>query len=738
MLSEYHNPNFTRGQPERVTFLERRSQLHDNSGQRKRNKRNSASANAQNQPSSETTSTVKKIKKESSVQVSQSLLPSEDGHSASDNDNSSTKCPELSGKPENGRALPTQTATSAAERRAQTRHSTPVYHHPLSAQKQSSTGGKSVRAGERPLYQRRPYYCHDGLDPRYLRSSLAPPFSGHMSPAWHSPYPPCDPAQMYDHYFSVCGTREEHLYPPSFGPDFRHMVRVRSPQTDHYPPVPYHDGRYFAGPGDPWDVVYRMNRRHAIPVTGGSANDYKGQNMAGKQMRWPQKHPASSYDHDLASPHGRSAMAHDPFPMWPHPPFGSPESRAVVRWRAPDFAGDSHAMRITNNEFRSLVIAKGHDTTHVFHNTFGQSVMRDINNGTYDQTGAIGESPGAWPAGIKKTEDSSTPEAIQKITTDISSDSSLNDVNYREPNGELEVDTSKNEEEVQDCSENLQIITDEVVDLPLDVAEETVVTCNAASVATSDHCLPVVQTSSPEDKMLMDTLMNASASLSPEDTPESYHLPSEKTTSSSRHPYGQGIDIYNDYHSDGMDSQTFSRQFPDSFHSRQDESPKPYSPVCAWRYSNHRQPAVSNGHCGVPEMLPQTWSQFDEQTTSAETSTTNNRHLPLPFSENGAADTEDSPYQGNHASALNEPASNGVDSLQPSSQSKGSNSGAKVLVEREERGDLTQLSSSSVQELLSAALRTPGMKIMVDDHNHPEKMVLVIPKGKRREFNGCV
>ena len=44
MLSEYHNPNFTRGKPERVTFLERRSQWQEATGGKKRTKRGARAA----------------------------------------------------------------------------------------------------------------------------------------------------------------------------------------------------------------------------------------------------------------------------------------------------------------------------------------------------------------------------------------------------------------------------------------------------------------------------------------------------------------------------------------------------------------------------------------------------------------------------------------------------------------------------------------------------------------------
>ncbi|XP_076470503.1 uncharacterized protein LOC143300606 [Babylonia areolata] len=729
MLSEYHNPNFTRGQPERVTFLERRSQVHESSSttvQRKRSKRSEVSTTAgETQDSTEKRAAAKKTKKDTPV------TGADGDQSSPDNDNSSTKSSGLSRQTEKARALRTQPAASSADHRAQKKHSAPVYQ-PVSAQKsvspmyqQSGSERKSLRVEERLMYQCRPYYGHDGLEARYMRPSLAPPFSRHIAAPWHQTFHPCHPAQLYDRYYSPCASREDQLYPP----------------FARYPPVPYPDNRYLPlGPPHIWDAAYTMNRRRAITMTGG-LDEYSGQDFMGKKMGWPQKQSVSHFEQNLASPLVGHMVAPGAFHTWPHHQFSSPESRPGVQWRAMEFLGDTRSICTASNEFRSPVVAQGYDTAQAYRSSFGQSVVRQVNTGTYSQTNDFTESTPSCEASVKGDGIQTTQADVQKVTRDISDDSGVNDADYQEQTEELETAVSKNEGEVHDYSESLHIITDDAVDLPLDVAEETVITCNATSTAASDHCSPLAQHSSAEEKMLMDTLMNTSASFSPEDT--TLHLQTENTGPESRHQYDQGVSMYTTCPSDALTSQTFPQQMADNFNTSQ-ESPEGYKPARAWTYSDPAQTGTANGHCNGQDGSPHSWnlpaSQQEGDTTKAESAVISTGHTPLSFGENGAAaDAEKPPYQQNHVYALpKDTTDNEMDCPSTSSEAENGHLRAKVLVQREQRGELSQLSSTSVQELLSAALRTPGMKIMVDDNCHQENMVLVIPKGKRREVSGCV
>ena len=108
--------------------------------------------------------------------------------------------------------------------------------------------------------------------------------------------------------------------------------------------------------------------------------------------------------------------------------------------------------------------------------------------------------------------------------------------------------------------------------------------------------------------------------------------------------------------------------------------------------------------------------------------------------ESEAAEKKQTAPESEKLCAKNKAEVSAPDKSKHSSSSEAENklSTAKVVMHREERGDLAHLSSTSVQELLSAALRAPGVEIMVDENYHPDKVAHVIPKDTRQEVNGCV
>ena len=600
-------------------------------------------------------------------------------------------------------------------------------------------GGVRVdETNSRHLLHHRPYYGGDSFEPGFTEFPRFPP---PVSSPWPQRPPRfCRPAQLYDDFVTHAPVNSRDSCFRTFPPQTRPLFMTRPGATRYSPPAMYPSESYIPEDAqNPWNTVCSGLNRHAmVPMTDTYDDGFDSEHFVpvGQRLRIP-KNVANVPRFTRRPPDARYFPADEPFLSPPHQ-FDGLTPRVGLHVRAPFQAAHNRLVYETDADDLQLhTKAEGLVEVQGFHGSFGHKPARENS----EATGFL-EATGLWKVGTNRDRDMATQTSMlkaggennEKYMIRIQSEGSERGAVGSQQQGSrwMKVYTKNQEGAPKNSySENTNTITEDTADLPLDVVEETVITCDAEAMATSDYTSPIMPYSSVEETIMIDTLMNTTASLPPDDNTRSFNQ-----------RFCNSIETYSHCHPDTILSPSSSQcKIPDSSTVSKEGSSGLYTPASVWKYLAPDQFQVASTDLAFPNdtALPWTFPASRLLEETARIASANTTTKEAAYTEESEAEKKQSAPESEKLCAKNRSMGSAVDSSKRTSlDAENRLSASKVLLHREERGDLAHLSSTSVQELLSAALRTPGMEIMVDENHHPDKMARVIPEDTRQELNGCV
>ncbi|KAK7115434.1 uncharacterized protein [Littorina saxatilis] len=750
MLSEYHNPNFTRGNPERVTFLERRSQLQDEPGTKKRGKR--ASRAAVDNDDCQTSG--KKGKKESSGSGSRNLLCSEtDGLNTSADDNSETQSEYSKSETEgNGQD---QMVNSRGDYAAMARHAgqpngppftlkpLPPIYAPGSAGLVRMDGKTSNSA--RRLLHHRAYYSPDGYEGVYGEPYPLQRYPYPLSPTWQQRANGVSSrAQLYDDYVTAhAPSVRDRFFPRAYSADPRALYMARpSGGSRGYPMYGPEDGfsSRNAHGHNAWSSAYGgVNRRGMVPVADVYDESYDAEQFipVGERLRYPD----GSRGYRRPSPESRYYPADDSYLRHQYDSVLS--SRAGMQVRPPFLPSGSHPLYPCDSELQDDT--DDYTAAQRYHGDYAQSHARE--NGAYTDSSTYPEVTGLWKVDMKRAKGSSAQVAVQEVSGEngekyivrIQAEGSELDgrgdshqqAGHRWLNGAVkgQGEASQNNNNNGSYSDSLSIITEDSADLPLDVAEETVVTCNTSGMA-GDYSSHLIPYSSVDETVMMNTLMHNTAPLpAAEDGVRFY----------SQHS-APGVETYPNCHPSVIACPSSSSQCKlqaDNYAAKEEPS-EACTPSSVWRYLEKdmlkvAQPDVtSQQNTAAPWTFPA--SRLLEETAKKASANATRKTEEM---EEGEEEEEKEMCIAVDAEARDNTVDSGGDSENSCAEVEiQGDPASKLSVQRTNKGDvsddLIQPSCSCSQEMFSAKIA--DTEIVVDQNLPSSRTIESISKNQRYEI----